>query len=82
MLNINARSFLSNTTSICSICNLHAFENTLHFIGICHIYKTIRLYYFGEISLEEDDIICLLNDSDCYALYKYVHRKMSIGNLF
>ena len=46
MLNINVRAFLSNTTSICSICNLHAVENTLHFIGICPIYKSFRLYYF------------------------------------
>lgn len=81
MLNINARSFLSNTTSICSICNLHAVENTLHFIGICPIYKSFRLYYFGKISLEEGDIICLLNGSDCYALYKYIEKCLNYRKL-
>ena len=43
--------------------------------------KNIILYYFGKISLEEDDIICLLNGSDCYALYKYIEKCLNYRKL-
>ena len=81
MLDLNARSFLSNTAGICSLCNLNEVENTLHFIGICPIFKSFRLSYFGKTILDEYEVICLLNGCDCYALYKYIEKCLNYRKL-
>ena len=55
-LDLNASFLLCNTAGICSLCNLNEVENTLHFIGICPIYKAFRLSYFGKAILDEDEV--------------------------
>ena len=71
MLNLNSRSFLSNLEGLCTLCNLKASANILHFIGVCSVYNSIKFQYFGSIHLEEEYVINLLNGAQCFALYKY-----------
>ena len=70
-----------NTAGICSICNLSEVENRLHFIGICPIFKSLRLSYFGKTILDEYEVICLLNGCDCYALYKCIEKCLNYRKL-
>ena len=70
MLNLNSRSFLSNSVGLCTLCNMKALANILHFIGVCPVYNSIRFKYFGSVHLEEDDVIHLQNGTECFASKK------------
>jgi len=72
LLNINARAFKDHTDGRCTICNLNATENTLHIIGICPIYAYIRNSYFGVGTLNENEVINILNGQNYIALYNYL----------
>ena len=82
MLNLNSRSFLSNSDGLCTLCNMKALENILHFIGACPVYNSITTnQYFGSVHLEEDHVIHLLNGTQCFALYKYIETCLNYRNL-
>lgn len=82
MLNINARSFQTNTTGLCTICNMEASENSLHFIGVCPIFKPFRIQYLGSDYLAEEDVIRILNGTlNYYSLYKYLESALNYRNM-
>ena len=81
MLNLNARSFLSNSDGTCTICNTGETENTTHFIGRCPIYNSFRLQYFGVLNLNNNEVICILNGTNYFALYKYIEKCLNYRNL-
>ena len=81
MLNLNARSFLSNSNGICSLCNTGETENTAHFIGSCPIFNSFRLHYFGSTNLNINEVICILNGTNYFALYKYIEKCLNYRNL-
>ena len=81
MLNLNARPFLTNNGTICSICNMNEVENTFHFIGICPIFSSIRIQFYGVNFLNESEVIRLLNGTDFYTLYKYIEICQNYRNL-
>lgn len=81
LLPLNGRSFLQLSNKLCTICNCKAVENTLHFIGQCPVYKSYRLFYFGKSSLNEFEVITILNGSNLFSLYKYLEVCLNYRNL-
>ena len=74
LLDLYSRPFRYSSVGLCTLCNLDASENMLHFIGVCPLYKDLRRKYFGESVLCSDDVINLLNGRrvNFYILYKYL----------
>lgn len=84
LLDLNSRSFRSNTHGTCSMCNTDQDENTLHFIGACPLYREFRKSYFGKYSLNESEVLNILNGTNNSSLYKYIenctkYRKLIIN---
>lgn len=72
LLDLNSRCFRSNSDGLCSVCNMKESENTVHFIGICPVYKEFRLIHFGQNKLNANEVIRLLNGTNISSLYKYL----------
>ena len=74
LLDLYSSTFRYSSVGLCTLCKLDAFENTLHFIGVCPLYKDLRRKYFGESVVCSDDVINLLNGRrvNFYILYKYL----------
>lgn len=81
LLDLNARCFKNHTDGICTICNLDAPENTLHFIGCCPIYNEFRTMYFGKSSLTEIDVLQILNGTNYSLLYNFLETCIKYRNM-
>jgi len=81
LLNINARAFKKDTVGICTLCNLDAAENTYHFIGICPIFKSLRIRCFGQPLLTLAELHSILNDCNIDRLVKYLCHALKYREL-
>lgn len=72
LLNINARAFKKNTLGICTLCNMDEPENTVHFIGVCPIFKRERILRFGKSKLSKEECFEVLNGKCFLNLYIYL----------
>lgn len=82
LLEINAKCFKANTDGYCTICNTKEPENTLHFIGICPVYKNYRKNYFGKQFLGLSEVINILNGKYSFKkVYNFIESSLKLRNL-
>lgn len=75
MIGLNADKIRTGYRRICSLCNLNEEEDVMHFVGRCPILKTIRKKYLIKDTLEENEIIAILDgesEQKWDILYKFV----------
>lgn len=82
LLYLNGSSF--SNQRLCTICNLNEDENTQHFIGRCPIFASYRRRFFGKPSLNEEEIINVLNginDENWDNLVNYIMGALTFRSL-
>ena len=73
LLNLNFVPHRPDLPLLCSLCNMKAREDTLHFIAICPVLIEFRLRYFSKRSIEEGEMLSILNgDQGWDGLYNYI----------
>lgn len=77
LLNLNCRYGREDIQRRCSLCNMNCEENTLHFIGVCPILKSIRKSWLGKYSLDEGEVIEWLNGKEWPRLVGYLNNACS-----
>lgn len=84
MLPLNANSFRNEDNKMCSLCNIREDETIQHFIGKCPILREFRLRYFGKTTIEENELINIL-DGNLYdgwnIIYNYVTSALKYRKL-
>ncbi|XP_075170471.1 uncharacterized protein LOC142242833 [Haematobia irritans] len=61
MIALNSNRFQIHTNPKCSMCNTDEIENIQHFLGRCPALKEFRLMFFHKQSLNENELINILN---------------------
>lgn len=76
MINLNSVRWREGSRRICSLCSSRSEETIEHFLGICTMFKRIRIRYFGKSPLTNEEIIEILN-SEWMKLALYVKAAIS-----
>jgi hypothetical protein len=61
LLGLNGNRLNAGAETRCSLCNLNADENLLHFVGRCPILREFRMQVLGKSILDESEVTALLN---------------------
>lgn len=72
LLRLNYQPYGPEGSIECSLCNLRATENVLHFLGTCPILKTIRRAHWGKWLLTLEETKDILNGQNWTNLYSFV----------
>jgi len=81
LLCLNANPFVRRFSELCSVCNLQVAEDTFHFIGICPIYRNIRIHLLGKAELSSAEVIDLLNGLNATHLFEFLARALKYRSL-
>ena len=83
VLSLNACDFRSQT-NLCNLCNLREDETVEHLIAKCPIFNEFRLRYFGKTSLNQEEVIRVLNgalENGWTLLYLFIRCAMRYRRL-
>lgn len=77
LLSLNYIPHKETETTICTLCNHGAVEDTIHLIAVCPIFKEIRNAHFRKTSLTYDEAIRYLNGYNWIVLADYIKEALS-----
>lgn len=73
LLHLNYMPHRSDRSTECTLCNRHAAEDVIHFIGTCPVLNAIRRAHWNKISLTMDELKNILNgDTSWSTIVSYV----------
>ena len=81
LLNLNTHLFNINSSNYCNLCNTNSIENTVHFIGICPIFRNMRVRFFHKPELNLSEVYNILNGPNYFLLYQYVINALKYRSL-
>lgn len=71
LLYLNHTPWLERDVQTCSLCNLNAREDIVHFLAVCPILTEFRLRYLGVRTLDVSSMRDYLNALDCHGLINF-----------
>lgn len=72
LLTLNHMPHIRDENTNCTLCNLNAKEDVIHFLGVCPILNELRLYHLGKAFLSTFEVYSILNGKNWKELSKYV----------